>query len=108
MATTTPPHPLGGQRRDFKAMERLRLRAARRFEHGTSQAEVANRLGTSRQNTHRWYHAWQHGGRDALRAAGRAGRRPNSTSASVARSSGHCCRARWPTGSTPTCGPASG
>jgi len=39
-------------------------------------ALVAHRLGTSRQNAHRWYHAWQHGGRDALRAAGRAGRRP--------------------------------
>lgn len=76
MATTTPAHPFIGKPRDFKAMERLRLRAARMFEHGTSQAEVAHRLGTSRQNVHRWYHAWQHGGRDALRAAGRAGRRP--------------------------------
>ena len=75
MATTTPPHPLSGKRRDFKAMERLRLRAARMFEQGTSQAEVANRLGTSRQNTHRWYHAWQHGAQ-RVAAAGRAGRKP--------------------------------
>jgi transposase len=76
MATTTAHHPPSGQHRDFKGMERLRLRAARMFEQGTSQAEVANQLGTSRQNAHRWYRKWQQGGRDALRAAGRAGRRP--------------------------------
>jgi transposase len=73
---TTPPRPPTGQRRDFQAMERTRLRAARMFEHGTSQAEVARRLHTSRQNAHRWYRKWQHGGRAALRAAGRAGRTP--------------------------------
>jgi len=63
-------------RRDFKAMERVRLRAARMFEQGASQAEVARRLGTSRQNVSRWHARWRHGGRAALRAAGRAGRRP--------------------------------
>jgi hypothetical protein len=52
---TTAPHPSTGDRRDFKAMERVRLRAARMFEQGTSQAEVAHRLGTSRQNAHRWH-----------------------------------------------------
>ena len=76
LATTTPSRPPAGQRRDFKDMERTRLRAARMFEQGTSQAEVAHRLGTSRQNAHRWYRRWQHGGRAALRAAGRAGRKP--------------------------------
>ena len=76
MATTTTPHPSTGNRRDFKAMERVRLRAARMFEQGTSQTEVAHRLGTSRQNAHRWHRRWQQGGRAALRAAGRAGRRP--------------------------------
>jgi transposase len=75
-ATTTTRLPSTGQRRDFKGMERIRLRAARMFEHGTSQAEVAHRLHTSRQNAHRWHRQWQQGGRAALRAAGRAGRRP--------------------------------
>jgi transposase len=75
MATTTAHRPTTA-RRDFKGMERLRLRAARMFEHGASQAEVARRLDTSRQNAHRWYRKWQQGGRDALRAAGRAGRKP--------------------------------
>ena len=75
MATTTAHHPPTSQPRNFKGMERLRLRAARLFEQGTSQAEVANRLGTSRQNSHRWYHKWQHGGRAALRSSG-PGRKP--------------------------------
>ena len=69
-------HSSTGQRRDFNQMERVRLRAARMFEQGTSQAEVAHRLHTSRQNAHRWHRRWQQGGRAALRAAGRAGRRP--------------------------------
>jgi transposase len=76
MATARAARPSTGNRRDFKQMERVRLRAARMFEQGTSQAEVAHRLGTSRQNTHRWHRRWQQGGRAALRAAGRAGRRP--------------------------------
>jgi transposase len=76
MATIPTPPPSTGNRRDFQAMERLRLRAARLFDQGTSQAEVAHRLGTSRQNAHRWHRRWQQGGRAALRAAGRAGRRP--------------------------------
>jgi hypothetical protein len=108
MATTTAHHPPSGQHRDFKGMERLRLRAARMFEQGTSQAEVANQLGTSRQNAHRWYRKWQQGGRDALRAAGRAGRRPKLDAALAASLSRRCCRARWRTGLTATCGPASG
>jgi transposase len=78
MATTTPHHRPSSQHRDFKGMERLRLRAARMFEQGTSQAEVANRLHTSRQNAHRWYRTWQQGGRAALRTAGRAGRKPKA------------------------------
>jgi transposase len=76
MATTKTARPSTGQHRDFKQMERVRLRAARMFEQGTSQAEVARRLGTSRQNAHRWHRRWQQGGCAALRASGRAGRRP--------------------------------
>jgi transposase len=76
MAAARGAHLSTGQRRDFNQMERVRLRAARMFEQGTSQAEVAHRLGTSRQNVHRWHRRWQQGGRAALRAAGRAGRRP--------------------------------
>jgi len=85
---TTAPHPSTGDRRDFKAMERVRLRAARMFEQGTSQAEVAHRLGTSRQNAHRWHRRWQQGGRAALRAAGREAAGPSWTPEHAARSNG--------------------
>ena len=46
------------------------------FEQGALGSEVVRRLGTSRQNTSCWHARWRHGGRAALRAAGRAGRRP--------------------------------
>jgi transposase len=106
MATTPPRLPIG-QRRDFQGMERTRLRAARMFEHGTSQAEVARRLGTSRQNAHRWYRKWQHGGRAALRAAGRAGRTPKLDARARRKVERACCKARSRTGSTATGGPAN-
>jgi len=76
MATARAADPSAPNRRDFNEMERLRLRAARLFEQGTSQAEVAHRLSTSRQNAHRWHRRWRQGGRAALRATGRAGRKP--------------------------------
>jgi transposase len=66
-------------RRDFAGMERRRLRAGRLFAQGLSQAEVARRLGVSKQSAHRWHRAWELGGQKALRAAGRAGRRTRLT-----------------------------
>jgi hypothetical protein len=41
MDTTTAAHPAAGSRRDFEGMERVRLRAARMYEHGA----VAGHLG---------------------------------------------------------------
>lgn len=63
-------------RRDFEALERRRMRAVRLFEQGESQAEVARRLGVSRTTAMRWAQAWEAEGGEALRAAGRAGRKP--------------------------------
>ena len=63
-------------RRDFRALERRRKRAARLFAAGRTMAEVARTLGVSRQSASRWYEDWQRGGASALRAAGRAGRKP--------------------------------
>jgi transposase len=105
MATARAARPSTGNRRDFKQMERVRLRAARMFEQGTSQAEVAHRLGTSRQNAHRWYRRWQHGGRAALRAAGRAGRRPKLDTRARLKVERALRQGAWRTGSTATCGP---
>jgi transposase len=46
---------------------------------------IARRLGASRQSVMRWYWAWRKGGRGALRAAGRAGRKPRLAPEQLAR-----------------------
>ena len=63
-------------KRDFKAMEQRRFRALRLLESGLFQAEVARRTKVSRQSVLRWNQQRLEGGKDALRAAGRAGRKP--------------------------------
>lgn len=70
-------------RRDFKGMEQRRREAARLFRQGVSQAEVARRLGVSRQSVSRWYADWSEGGASALKGAGRAGRLPKLDRKSV-------------------------
>jgi transposase len=57
-------------------MEQRRFRALRLLEKGLSQAEVARRTKVSRQSVLRWNRQRLEGGQDALRAAGRAGRKP--------------------------------
>lgn len=69
---STPFRP----RRDYRGLEVRRQQAAHRFSAGDSQAAVARRLHVSRQSVSRWYRQWRSGGHDALRAAGRAGRKP--------------------------------
>lgn len=71
MATHVAP------RRDFHALEVRQQQAARLFAAGKeTQGAIARRLGVSRQSVLRWYRAWRAGGRNALCAAGRAGRKP--------------------------------
>ena len=63
--------------RDFQQLEQRRRQAARLFAAGKlSQAEIARVLRVSRQSVGRWYIAWKRDGVEALRAAGRAGRKP--------------------------------
>src|SRR6266545_2507947 len=66
----------GRPRRDFKGMEQRRMQAADLFEEGVIPAEVARRVGVRHQIVSQWRKAWRQDGRDALRAAGRAGRKP--------------------------------
>jgi transposase len=73
--------PTRGAPRDFKEMERRRMRAGRMFERGKTQAEVVRALGVSRPSVSRWYKAWRKGGAKALAGAGRAGRRPRLSEA---------------------------
>lgn len=75
----------GSAKRDFAAMEKRRMKAARMFEKGKTQAEVARALGVSRQSASVWYHYWKEGGKNGLKAAGRAGRKPRVTPAQLAR-----------------------
>jgi len=63
-------------RRDFAAMEKRRMQAVDLFEQGVRPAEIARQLGVCHQIVSDWRAAWRRSGRDALRAAGRAGRLP--------------------------------
>jgi transposase len=64
-------------RRDRQAYQDRRLHAADLFQEGVHQAEVARRLGVSRQTVSRWQRRWQADGTDGLRSAGPPGRTPN-------------------------------
>jgi transposase len=73
------------QRRDFEKLERRRREAAKLFAKGVSQAEVARRLNVSRQSVSRWHQTWTEQGKEALVAAGRAGRPPRLSAEQKAR-----------------------
>jgi transposase len=77
------PIKTGTWRRDFGGLEQRRLEAARMFANGATQAEVASTFGVSRQAASVWYRRWHQGGEPALRAAGRAGRRPRLSQAEL-------------------------
>ena len=72
---------LAGMKRDFRALERRRMWAARLLEHGWSEAAVARQVGVHRQSVNRWAKQLAVGGREALRKAGRAGRKPRLSEA---------------------------
>src|SRR5882672_374260 len=63
-------------RRDFAAMEACRMQAADLFERDVISAEIARQVGVTHQIVSEWRKAWRQSGREALRAAGRAGRKP--------------------------------
>src|SRR5271167_3152150 len=65
-----------GVRRDFEALERRRMQAARLLEKGYSQSEVARRVGAHRQSVGQWAAELKEKGRTGLKKAGRAGRKP--------------------------------
>jgi len=59
--------------RDHQEMEKRRLKAAKYFARGLGAAEVARRLGVTRQSVHEWKKAWAVGGEQSLRSSGPAG-----------------------------------
>ena len=60
------------------------MRAVDLFERGVIPAEIARQVGVSHQIVSDWRTAWRQSGREALRAAGRAGRRPKLSSEQLA------------------------
>src|SRR6266542_2669206 len=70
--------------RDHKAMEQRRMRAADLFERGMIPAEIARRVGVAQQVVSEWRKAWRQGGREALRRAGPAGRKPKLSGSQLA------------------------
>lgn len=72
--------------RDFISLERRRKQAARLFAKGESSlASIARQLKVTRQSATRWYQQWRKGGTGALKAAGRAGRKPRLSAAQLRR-----------------------
>jgi transposase len=69
-----------GIKRDFAALEQRRFQAAKLFEKGLSQAEVARQTGVTRESARRWHKDWCHKGKIGLKKAGRAGRKPRLNS----------------------------
>lgn len=54
-------------KRDFKALEKRRLKAARLLARGVRKSEVARQLGVTRQTVATWEQRMAEGGRDALK-----------------------------------------
>jgi transposase len=61
---------------DHQELEARRLRAAELFAAGVRQAEVARRLGVTRQSVNRWHTRWQYHGPRALHSRGPTGYPP--------------------------------
>jgi transposase len=74
MANSTGSKPPASRPLSLTAARQRRLQAARLFAQGLSQAEVARRLGVSRQTASRWHARWLKGGRAGLAGPGRWGR----------------------------------
>ena len=65
-----------GVKRNFEALEKRRMKAARLLEKGIHEAEVARRVGAHRQSVNRWAKQLEESGIAGLKKAGRAGRKP--------------------------------
>jgi transposase len=65
-----------GVRRDFGALEQRRFEGLKLLRQGLNQSEVARRIKVCSQTVSRWTRTVAQEGEKALRAAGRAGRKP--------------------------------
>jgi len=74
-----------GVRRDFEALEKRRFEAIRLLELGVNQSDIARQLKVARQTVVRWLKQYRETGEQALKKAGRAGRKPRLSAADHAR-----------------------
>jgi transposase len=75
-----------GVRRDFEALEKRRFEAIRLLEEeGLKQAEIARRVKVVRQTVARWIQQYRRQGKEGLKKAGRAGRKPLLTASDLKR-----------------------
>ena len=65
-----------GVRRDFDALEKRRFAAMHLLDEGVNQSEVARRVKVARQTVARWVQQCRSEGKQALKRADRAGRKP--------------------------------
>jgi transposase len=61
-------------KRDFSSMKQRRMAAAKLLSAGVKPAEVARRLGVSRQSVSRWQKTLKKTGKKGLEGSGRVGR----------------------------------
>jgi transposase len=78
---TLPRRPAA--QRERERLQARRLRTAELFALGMRQAEIARRLGVSRQAVSLWHAAWRSGGTDALRSRGPTGPAPKVSDAQL-------------------------
>ena len=72
-----------GVKRNFDALEKRRMRAAKLLKKGIHEAEVARRVGVHRQSVNRWARQLSESGISGLKHAGRAGRKPRLSEADL-------------------------
>jgi transposase len=69
-----------GVKRNFAALEKRRFQAISLLEKDDlNQSEIARRIRVCRQTVSRWADEFRSRGREALKSAGRAGRKPELT-----------------------------
>ena len=91
-------------KRDLKALQRRRLRAARLLSKGVSQAEVARQVGVSRQTVSTWAARLEAEGQSALKARP-VGRPPGFGTAERGELVRLFKQGRWLRGFPTSCGP---
>jgi transposase len=77
-----------GVKRDFEALEKRRMHAARLLLRGVPPCEVARQLGVNRMSVYRWERALKDSGAEGLKKTGRAGRKPRLSEVEVERLKG--------------------